>query len=214
MGRPKGSRNTRFTARAPRIDVRCPWLGCSATTLTYRSRAMWSGHRGLRDIFCPTHRALVLRLTGSSRMNGYGRVFANPARVYAARGAEPIALRVAAFAQNEEKCLACSTPLVFSEHGSTWEMDHRIPIFRGGLTTLANLAPMCTPCHREKSNAEIREVRATRPNTSRRFWHTHAHKDRLIGELREKIALLRLQNEELRAAASAESTDVVWGGHA
>ena len=74
-------------------------------------------------------------------------------------------------------------------------MDHTIPVYRGGLTTLRNLTPLCTKCHKSKTRIEIQETRQSRPNTSRREWLTHAQKDQMIASLQVQVADLTRQIE-------------------
>jgi len=89
-------------------------------------------------------------------------------------------------------CQQCTRPLVFDAPPKTWQIDHIIPVFRGGTTTLANLQVLCGSCHDGKTVGEKSEAAKTRH--SRQVygrWLTHFEKDRLVGELREEIALLR-----------------------
>lgn len=53
------------------------------------------------------------------------------------------------------KCACCRIHLVFSNYGSfgargAWEVDHRVPVSRGGSENLRNLQPMCISCNRAK----------------------------------------------------------------
>lgn len=186
---------------ARRVDFRCPWTGCENTMRVYRSQIAWSvdRSRGRVAIFCPSHRATVKELLGpTARMNGFGRIFATPDRIYATRNAQPLALRVVVFERFRRGCAQCGERLVFAEQGKAWQIDHVVPVFRGGLTTMSNLAPLCSRCHKEKSREEIREVRRIMPNVSRRFWETHAEKDRQIAALRKEITGLRQQSQLAR----------------
>jgi len=57
------------------------------------------------------------------------------------------------------KCACCRKQLVRSNYGlrayqegrrGAWEVDHRVPVSRGGSENLRNLQPMCVPCNRAK----------------------------------------------------------------
>ncbi len=199
-GREKGLRTRWATAETRRLTLRCPWLGCEHEAVTYRSQTVWGGKRGRTWIFCPEHRELVRRITGGSGcMNGYGRVFANPDRIYATRTAQPAALRVAVFVQHGERCATCQLPLLFSEQGQQWWMDHTVPVYQGGMTTLRNLAPLCKRCHLTKTRGEIQEIRRLKPKSSPQ-WATHAMKDVQIAALKSEIA-------ELKAALLAKGAE-------
>lgn len=178
-----------------KIRLRCPWFGCRAEIEVYRSQMVWGRGRAKaalsRFVFCPDHRAAVKNLIGTGRMNGLGRVFADPDRVYYGRIPASQALRVAIFELAGRKCGACKVALVFSERGKTWFIDHVVPVSLGGLTTLKNLQPLCGACHRAKTAGEIKEIRRLMPNTSRREWATHAEKDQTIAALTREIVALR-----------------------
>lgn len=183
-----------------RIVVKCPWMDCESSTEVYRSQSAWGGRRGLSAVFCNSHRALVKNLLGTNaRMNGFGRVFANIDRVYATRTVQAGAPRVVIFEMAGRKCAGCQTPLVFSEQGKSWHIDHVLPVYLGGLTTLKNLQPLCRSCHRGKTAIEIKAIRSLMPNTSRREWATHAMKDAEIARLKDDVAALTDRIQALEA---------------
>src|SRR5574341_935574 len=102
-----------------RVTVRCPWIGCDASTEVFRSQQPeWGGRPGRSAVFCSAHRAVVKELTGSPRMNGFGRIFVNVDRIYLTRSAESRALRVVIFEQYKRSCGACHARLVFAEQGT------------------------------------------------------------------------------------------------
>lgn len=200
-GRAKGKATQQLRMGDRSIIVRCPWLDCPNEIKTYRSQVAdgWGGRRGRANVFCPEHRALVRRVTGESgRMNSYGRLFANLDRVWSYRSGQPLSLRVVAFIQYGERCANCRLPLLFSESGSRWFMDHTVPVYKGGQTTLRNLAPLCKECHKSKTRIEIKETRGLRPNTRVRHWHTHHQKDIEIAALKARIAELEARLTEER----------------
>ena len=56
-------------------------------------------------------------------------------------------------------CGCCDKQLSFSNYAAfgrrgAWEVDHKIPLSRGGSENLRNLVPMCIPCNRSKGDAD------------------------------------------------------------
>lgn len=80
---------------------------------------------------------------------------------------------------------------MFGDGGKGWNIDHIVPVFKGGMTTRTNLQVLCRDCHTKKTAPEIMEIRQSKPNTSWREWMTHAEKD-------EVIERLRVENEDLK----------------
>lgn len=63
------------------------------------------------------------------------------------------------FDQTRGRCACCKKQLAFGNYGinafregrrGAWEVDHRVPVSRGGSDNLRNLQPMCVPCNRAK----------------------------------------------------------------
>lgn len=57
------------------------------------------------------------------------------------------------------QCACCGKQLTFSNYGyfgnrGAWEVDHRVPVSRGGSENLRNLQPMCIPCNRAKGDED------------------------------------------------------------
>ena len=50
----------------------------------------------------------------------------------------------------KNKCALCNESL----KKNSYEIDHKIPLFNGGLDEVENLQPLCKSCHKEKSNEE------------------------------------------------------------
>jgi 5-methylcytosine-specific restriction endonuclease McrA len=54
-------------------------------------------------------------------------------------------------------CEYCGKKIAFKNYGKSkergsWEVDHSIPLSRGGTDNLNNLFPTCTDCNREKGD--------------------------------------------------------------
>jgi len=59
------------------------------------------------------------------------------------------------FDSGRGNCACCGKQLAFSNYGrfgsrGAWEVDHRVPLSKGGSENLRNLQPMCIPCNRAK----------------------------------------------------------------
>ena len=59
------------------------------------------------------------------------------------------------FDRTRGDCACCGKQLAFSNYGEfgsrgAWEVDHRVPVSRGGSDNLRNLQAMCIPCNRSK----------------------------------------------------------------
>ena len=56
-----------------------------------------------------------------------------------------------------EKAIAIVNDLGLLKHlgnrDSLWDLDHRVPLWRGGVNELNNLRTLCIPCHREATRA-------------------------------------------------------------
>jgi 5-methylcytosine-specific restriction endonuclease McrA len=66
-------------------------------------------------------------------------------------------------------CHVCQKKLAFSNHGifgarAAWEVEHSVPVARGGTNHLNNLYAACIPCNREKSTVGSRAARAWHGN--------------------------------------------------
>lgn len=64
--------------------------------------------------------------------------------------------------KNEGCCWHCGKKLSFTNYGTpdargAWEVDHSVPIARGGTDHLNNLVPACVQCNRSKQDLTSRE---------------------------------------------------------
>jgi len=61
-------------------------------------------------------------------------------------------------------CHHCDKRLAWINYGITgaraaWEVDHSVPLSRGGSERFRNLVPACIPCNRSKGDLTSREFR-------------------------------------------------------
>ena len=64
--------------------------------------------------------------------------------------------------KNGGRCWHCGKKLSFTNYGQVaergaWEVDHSIPLARGGTDHLNNLVPACIECNRSKGDLTSRE---------------------------------------------------------
>jgi 5-methylcytosine-specific restriction endonuclease McrA len=188
--------------------IACCWPGCENTVPCRRTIATARDggdeykvelvKRGqyTKYPFCPHHRALVDKYLGpkSRFTGGRSRMLADPEHEYDHRALSSRFTRMIIFERAGRRCESCSTELGWNAPFKTWEMDHRVPIFRGGKTKLSNMQILCANCHSVKSSAEKSEVATSRWHSERERgtrWMTHYEKDQLITDLRQQIADLQ-----------------------
>ena len=71
------------------------------------------------------------------------------------------------FGKTWGRCHACHKPLVREMRGAVghrdeWQIDHGIPISRGGSSHISNLWPMCAACNRDKADLTGDEYRVSK----------------------------------------------------
>lgn len=64
--------------------------------------------------------------------------------------------------RNDGYCWHCGKKLAFSNYGvigsrGAWEIDHSVPVSRGGTDRLNNLVPACIECNRSKQDLSSRQ---------------------------------------------------------
>lgn len=69
------------------------------------------------------------------------------------------------FTRTEGRCHICHKKICFNNYGQmgrrgAWEVEHSVPISKGGTDHLNNLYAACIRCNRSKGNATTRKARA------------------------------------------------------
>jgi 5-methylcytosine-specific restriction enzyme A len=77
-----------------------------------------------------------------------------PPIVTAHRKRWPAKVRKAVWEKFNRACPTCKQPT--DERG--FELDHLIPLELGGEDAIPNLRPICTPCHRIKTKADVAKI--------------------------------------------------------
>ena len=67
------------------------------------------------------------------------------------------------------KCRCCGKQLVREHYGKdnldgAWEVDHAIPVSRGGTDNIENLWPMCPECNQRKGDQTWNEFKGSCSN--------------------------------------------------
>lgn len=74
-------------------------------------------------------------------------------------------LRKEIFKKTDGRCHLCKMDLIFKNYGQfdeegSWEIDHSVPVSKGGTDHMNNLFPACITCNREKKTHSSKTVRA------------------------------------------------------
>jgi hypothetical protein len=158
---------------------------------TYKTNLVKRGYYAQFSL-CAHHIAFAREHLGkTSRLsNGRHKFLADPDAAYDARACSNKFFRLVIFERANGKCCRCGTALSFNAPSNNWQVDHVVPIFRGGQTKLSNLQLLCRVCHDAKTAPEKSEVALLR-------WHhgvkrgtrfmTHYEKDLLIDRLRSRL---------------------------
>jgi len=191
-------------------SIRCMWPGCTedlacrvqraASRLgedTYKINLIKRGSY-TRFVLCREHRDLAAKHLGRSIRLTAGRslLLRDPNARFSMRAASGGLLRLICFERSRGRCEQCEKALEFKTRANNWQLDHKTPVFKGGVTSLANLQVLCTPCHDTKSCAEKSEANLTRHVETRAGrWLTHQEKDELIARLKARLREAGLPEE-------------------
>lgn len=182
-----------------RIVIPCGWIGCQETMVARKGRhhgaQVFKIHLSKKGAYsekplCQKHRDLTTKLNVG--LHGLTRIWKNQKRRYNHRAISSKAFRLVLFDRAGWKCEHCSKVLRWNAPHKTVIIDHRIPVFKGGETTLDNLQLLCKKCDDIKTAADKSEaalLRHTLERTGRRL--THYEKDSLINSLRAEISKLK-----------------------
>lgn len=186
--------------------VKCCWPECKETmacrTILQSKRGrQYLVHRTLltrkgdyaRNTLCERHIGVLQKYLGvTTRLTPRRtKILSDPDAEYSSRGASGKFLRAFLFDRSGSRCQKCEIPLEFSAPPKTWQIDHIVPIMRGGRTKLANLQVLCASCHDEKSVGEKSEAGRNRHSATKAHrWLTHHQKDILIDRLRARLSAL------------------------
>lgn len=195
------------------IEVPCSWPECETTMKGRAHKTVHGAHevtkfkvnltRGgqyKQYHFCAAHLNLTEKYLGPDVRisNGRYKFLTDPNCEWDARATSSKFVRLLIFTRAEMKCCGCGSPQDWNAPPKTWEVDHIVPIFKGGRSRLDNMQVLCWACHNEKSAVEKSEVAKTRWRSGKQRgtrWMTHYEKDQLIASLRAQLdeALRRLK---------------------
>jgi len=139
-----------------RTSIQCAWPGCLTSVLVLKTAVVKSTAKGSagfsyqiagfnrtyysRHPICEEHiRRLVNAFGGKVRVQYLFRLFAHAASEWPSRSLNSRLSRFMLFDRAAGLCQQCTRPLRFDAPPKTWQIDHVIPIFKGGKTTLDNL---------------------------------------------------------------------------
>lgn len=135
------------------------------------------------------------------RANSLDRIWKNPDKHYGTRALSGRGLRLVLFDRAKGRCEGCRAVLTFTAPPKTWIIDHIVPVFKGGATTMKNLQILCKRCDNRKTAKEKSEAAFLRHKAlagpDRRM--THYEKDLFIANL---IA----ERDALKAQLAAQPT--------
>jgi len=193
--------------------VACSFPACEdqvEAKITFRSdrpqQALYKTHRHKagnysRFPICIRHEDLIRTRIGGRRItNGRAFILSDPDADFGTRAIGNKFTRLVLFDRANNRCQRCAVELDWNAT-SSWQIDHVVPLYLGGLTSASNLQVLCRPCHDGKSAAEKSAATKDRHRANKaNRWHTHRQKDAEIARLRARIA-------ELEAALHAKDTE-------
>lgn len=198
-----------------RCEVECAWPGCTHTMPArmyqhkngpvYKTELTKTGSYH-RFPICAHHRQIGERYLGSDfRPNGKLKWMADPEVDLGSRTLTSKITRLVIFLKSDGCCAMCRSTLDFTLTGE-WQIDHMIPVFRGGKTNYFNLQALCTGCHDKKTAIEKSEVGRRRGKISPLGrWKTHPQKDAEIMSLRAEVAALKAEITRLKESDYART---------
>lgn len=175
-----------------RGHVSCSWPGCK------NGRSVEGGNfrrKTARGWFCHKHTERMFRFTGSDKVTSKKLDFLSGKSMDHNR-LTWIFIKFAIFDRDNGFCCDCARQLDFFVSPVEFNVDHKVPVWQGGETSVANLHILCLDCHRKKSALEQKTVNKTRwaGRDAAGFRHqTHYEKDILISKLTKQISDLRAE---------------------
>jgi hypothetical protein len=197
----------RFCSRAcvslpGRMLLKCCWPGCEEEILCkpvtfntrhgprttyqtdFKKRANYK-----RFLMCEAHqdkmRAYLGRAARPTR--GRAKILSDPDAQYDSRTLSSRFLRMIVFERAEKRCEGCAQALGWTDRGA-WVVDHRIPWYLGGRTSVSNSQLLCVACHDEKTRSEKSSTNRNRHKLAASGrWLTHTQKTLLIDRMRARL---------------------------
>jgi 5-methylcytosine-specific restriction endonuclease McrA len=172
-----------------RTEIDCTWPGCEQKRLiegaAYRRKQSQS-------FLCVFHTEKMKAATGSPFLTVRKKEFLLDVPILHQRVTWSF-VKYVVFELGGGTCTgeSCGASFEFSELPRRFHIDHREPMYRGGLTRLSNLQLLCVPCHVAKTSAEMKDVNRTRWKNQRVGTNmrsmSHHEKDALIARLRARL---------------------------
>jgi 5-methylcytosine-specific restriction endonuclease McrA len=139
-------------------SVKCCWPECTETMACRTILQSVRGRQHLvhktlltrkgdyaRNTLCSHHIAILQKYLGrTGRLTtGRTRLLSDADAQYASRSASGKFLRAVLFERAGSSCQKCAVALDFFAPPKTWQVDHIVPMMRGGQTKLSNLQILC-----------------------------------------------------------------------
>lgn len=184
-----------------KVSICCAWPGCDEVlvchAITHQGKPSYRvgygrvGVKYQRNPVCESHKNLISKNLGKDhRIQGRMKWFSNPEVDLGSRVISSLITRLAVFDKTDGRCACCAKQHEFQSSGQ-WEIDHIVPVYKGGKTNWPNLQILCVECHTSKTSVEKREVAFLRHKRQKlNRWMTHPQKDAVIADLRAEIERL------------------------
>ena len=184
-------------------EVKCTWPGCCTMMpcrtfdrIDRRGRVrrehktvLAKGAAYTKYVLCDHHHQIVVEHLGHSARVTSSGIKLEEGATWHPRSASGRFMRMVLFERAGRCCQKCGTALSFDGPAATWNVDHAIPVFKGGETSLSNLQILCWACHDAKSAVEKSEASRERYRLHERRM-THHEKDGLVARLRARLEAL------------------------